>query len=53
MKKKETKNTLSGREIERKFLRWLHHYYISLAEARPLDETLSRKVDCINYLREN
>jgi hypothetical protein len=53
MEKSPKKLALSGREIEQKMLRYLYNFYISLAEARPDDKALSRKVDCINYCREN
>jgi hypothetical protein len=46
------KKPTSGKEIERRFLTWLRHYYESLILARPDDNVLSRKLDCVIFLME-
>ena len=47
------RRVVSGREAERRMLRWLRNYYSSLIMARPYDEKLSRKLDCIEFLKHN
>jgi hypothetical protein len=46
------KKPTSGKEIELRFLNWLRNYYKSLILARPDDNMLSRKLDCVIFLME-
>lgn len=49
----ELRQPYDGRQIERRLLHWLHNYYLSLTAARPFDDLLSRKLDCVNFLIES